>query len=45
MQRLEAGLFTLQLIDYVMLEICQSTAPSSVSIVQHQFNNYAARET
>ncbi len=30
MQRLEAGLFTLQLVDHVMLEISQ-TGPSGVS--------------
>ena len=30
MERLEAGLFTLQQIDYIMLEICGS-GPSSVS--------------
>ena len=30
MQRLEAGLFTLQLVDYIMLEICQSGVPSTV---------------
>ncbi len=30
LQRLEAGLFTLQLIDYIMLEACQS-GPNSVS--------------
>lgn len=28
LRRLEAGLFTLQLIDYVMLEVCNSGAPS-----------------
>ena len=28
LRRLEAGLFSLQLIDYVMLEICNSGAPS-----------------
>ncbi len=32
LQRLEAGLFTLQLIDFIMLEICQS-GPGSVSTV------------
>ena len=30
LRRLEAGLFTLQLLDYIMLEIC-ATGPSSVS--------------
>jgi beta-catenin-like protein 1 len=30
-RRLEAGLFTLQLVDYIMLEIC-ATGSSSVSI-------------
>ena len=28
LKRLEAGLFTLQLVDYIMLEICISCPPS-----------------
>ena len=39
LQRLEAGLFTLQLVDYIMLEACQS-GPPSVSIFD---NNNVAR--
>jgi len=30
MSRLDAGLFTLQLVDYIMLDVCHS-GPSSVS--------------
>lgn len=37
LQRLEAGLFTLQLIDYIMLEICVS-GPASVSTVCHTYH-------
>nr|CAG4650050.1 EOG090X03ST [Sida crystallina] len=35
LKRLEGGLFTLQLIDYIMLEACASGAPSIKQRVQH----------
>jgi len=38
LKRLEGGLFTLQLVDYIMLEICASGAPSIKQRVQHILN-------
>ena len=38
LRRLEGGLFTLQLIDYIMLEICASGASSIKQRVQHILN-------
>ncbi len=37
LQRLEAGLFTLQLVDYIMLEICLSGSSSVSTISAHRF--------
>nr|CAG4643111.1 EOG090X03ST [Ilyocryptus agilis] len=38
LKRLEGGLFTLQLIDYIMMEVCASGAPSIKQRVLHTLN-------
>ena len=38
LRRLEAGLFTLQLIDYIMLEICAAGIPTIKQRVQQILN-------
>jgi len=41
MSRLDAGLFTLQLVDYIMLDICHS-GPSSVCFSATSFQLFSA---
>lgn len=38
LKRLEGGLFTLQLIDYIILEVCDSGTPSIKQRVLHILN-------
>lgn len=38
LKRLEGGLFTLQLIDYIMMEVCASGAPTIKQRVLHTLN-------
>jgi len=42
MSRLDAGLFTLQLIDYIMLDVCH-TGPSSVCCTAHYIHSIVYR--